>query len=71
MKLAFSDDGRVFIEVHGDIYKRFWKLDAVAKELIVRNKVEQRVDWDKVLILLRKKSGIPEDVTLKGAEREI
>ena len=34
VKLALSDDGRVFIEVHGDIYKRFKKLDDVAKELI-------------------------------------
>jgi hypothetical protein len=32
--------------------------------------VQQRVDWDKVRALLAKKSGIPEDVTLEGAERE-
>jgi L,D-transpeptidase ErfK/SrfK len=68
VKLAFSDDGRVFIEVHGDIYKRFKKLDEVAKELIIKNKAEQRVDWDKVRTLLRKKSGIPEDVTLEGLD---
>lgn len=65
VKLAFSDDGRVFIEVHGDIYNRFKKLDEVAKLLIKKNKAEQRVDWDKVRTLLRKKSGIPEDVTLE------
>jgi lipoprotein-anchoring transpeptidase ErfK/SrfK len=70
VKLAFSDDGRVFIEVHGDIYKRFKKLDQVAKDLIIRNKAEQRVDWDKVRILLRKKSGIPEDVTLDESDSE-
>lgn len=70
VKLAFSDDGRVFIEVHGDIYKHFKKLDDVAKGLIIKNRAEQRVDWDKVRALLRKKSGIPEDVTLDGPERE-
>ncbi len=70
VKLAFSDDGRVFIEVHGDIYKRYKKLDDVAKGLIIKNRAEQRVDWDKVRALLRKKSGIPEDVTLDGPERE-
>jgi L,D-transpeptidase ErfK/SrfK len=70
VKLAFSDDGRVFIEVHGDIYKRFKKLDELAKKLIIKNRAEQRVDWDKVRTLLRKKSGIPEDVTLDGPERE-
>jgi L,D-transpeptidase ErfK/SrfK len=70
VKLAFSDDGRIFIEVHGDIYKHFKKLDEVAKGLIIKNKAEQRVDWDKVRTLLRRKSGIPEDVTLEGSERE-
>jgi L,D-transpeptidase ErfK/SrfK len=70
VKLAFSDDGRVFIEVHGDIYKRFRKLEEVAKGLIVKNKADQRVDWGKVRTLLRKKSGIPEDVTLEGSDRE-
>jgi len=70
VKLAFSDDGRVFIEVHGDIYKRFKKLDEVAKGLIIKNKAEQRVDWRKVRTLLRKQSGVPEDVTLEGADRE-
>jgi L,D-transpeptidase ErfK/SrfK len=70
VKLAFSDDGRVFIEVHGDIYKRFKKLDEVAKGLIIKNRAEQRVDWGKVRALLRKQSGIPEDVTLEGSDRE-
>lgn len=64
VKLAISDDGRVFLEVHGDIYKRYKNLDAVTKELIVKNKAEKKVDWEKVRVLLRKKSGIPEDVTL-------
>jgi L,D-transpeptidase ErfK/SrfK len=71
VKLAFLDDGRVFIEVHGDIYKRYKKLADVAKELITRNGAEQRVDWDKVRAMLRRKSGIPEDVTLEGAEKEL
>jgi len=66
VKLAFSDNGRVFIEVHGDIYKRYKRLDDVAKGLIIKNRAEQKVDWDKVQALLRKKSGVPEDVTLDG-----
>lgn len=69
VKLAFSDDGRVFIEVHGDIYKRYKKLDEVAKVLIARNKAEQKVDWNKVRALLRRQSGIPEDVTLQAHEQ--
>jgi hypothetical protein len=68
VKLAFSDDGRVFIEVHGDIYKRYKNLDEVAKGLIVKNKAEKKVDWEKVRTLVRKKSGIPEDVTLDEPE---
>jgi L,D-transpeptidase ErfK/SrfK len=69
VKLALSDDGRVFIEVHGDIYKRFKKLDDIAKELIIKNNAERLVDWDKVRTFLRRKSGIPEDITLEVSER--
>jgi L,D-transpeptidase ErfK/SrfK len=68
VKLAFSDDGRVFIEVHGDIYKRYKNLDEVARGLIVKNKAEKKVDWEKVRTMVRKKSGIPEDVTLDEPE---
>jgi L,D-transpeptidase ErfK/SrfK len=71
VKVAISDDGRVFIEVHGDIYGRHKNLETVAKELINRHNAEKKVDWDKVRSSLRKKSGIPEDVTLPEYEASL
>lgn len=76
VKMALSDDGRVFIEVHGDIYGRHKNLEEVAKELINRHNAQKKVDWNKVRSSLQRKTGIPEDVTLletsasAGAGRE-
>lgn len=65
IKLAASSDGRIFLEVHGDIYDRYKNLEEVAKGLITRNNVAQKVDWVKVRSLVKKRSGIPEDVTMR------
>jgi L,D-transpeptidase ErfK/SrfK len=65
IKLAASADGRIFLEVHGDIYDRHKNLEEVAKGLITRNNVAQKVDWVKVRSLVKKRSGIPEDVTMQ------
>jgi lipoprotein-anchoring transpeptidase ErfK/SrfK len=64
VKVALSDDGRVFLEVHGDVYGRLKNLQDAAKGEINRHNAEKKVDWDKVRSSLRRKSGIPEDVTL-------
>lgn len=66
VKLAVSDDGRVFIEVHGDVYDRLGNLEAVAKGLIIKHNAQQKVDWEKVRLSVKKKSGFPEDVTAVG-----
>ena len=68
IKVALSDDGRVFLEVHGDVYGRFKNMESVTKGLISRHNAEKKVDWDKVRSSLRRKSGIPEDVTLPESE---
>jgi L,D-transpeptidase ErfK/SrfK len=68
VKVALSDDGRVFLEVHGDVYRRIKNLEDEAKGQINRHNAENKVDWDKVRSSLRRKSGIPEDVTLAETE---
>lgn len=68
VKIALSDDGRIFLEVHGDIYDRYKNLEEVAKALIIRNNAQQKVDWEKVRTLVKRKSGIPEDVTMQAPE---
>jgi L,D-transpeptidase ErfK/SrfK len=71
VKVALSDDGRVFLEVHGDIYGRLKNMESVTKGLISRHNAEKKVDWDKVRSSLRRKSGIPEDVTLPESEAHV
>lgn len=68
VKVALSDDGRVFLEVHGDVYRRIKNLEDEAKGQLNRYNAENKVDWDKVRSSLRRKSGIPEDVTLTETE---
>jgi L,D-transpeptidase ErfK/SrfK len=64
VKLALSPEGRVFLEVNGDVYGRFLgNLELEVRKLVSRRKVESKVDWNKVARLLKKKSGIPEDIT--------
>jgi len=63
VKIALSENGRVFLEVHQDIYDRRQNLQALAKQLIAKNNLELRVDWEKVTTSLKRKAGFPEDIT--------
>jgi L,D-transpeptidase ErfK/SrfK len=63
VKLALTENGLIFLEVHRDIYDRHKNLQALAKRLITKNKLEKLVDWDKVHSSLRRKSGVPEEIT--------
>jgi len=71
VKIALSDDGRVFLEVHRDIYDRYQSLDEVAKNLIVKSNAEKMVDWERVRTSIRNKKGIPEDITLRETPRPV
>ncbi|HBR22391.1 MAG TPA: hypothetical protein DD713_07505 [Nitrospiraceae bacterium] len=64
VKVAASDKGRIFLEVHKDIYGKFRDLKTEAKRLIEEKGVAEKVDWQKVETLLKEKSGIAEDITL-------
>jgi lipoprotein-anchoring transpeptidase ErfK/SrfK len=69
VKLAVSQDGRVFLEVNRDVYDRYkGNLENEVRKLVARRKVEGKVDWNKVAALLKKKSGIPEEVTIHPVE---
>lgn len=65
VKLAVNSHGKVFLEVNRDVYDRFkGDLENEVHKLVNRRKVEHRVDWKKVSVLLKKKSGVPEEITL-------
>jgi lipoprotein-anchoring transpeptidase ErfK/SrfK len=65
VKLAVTDEGRVFLEVHRDVYgKSSSGLATEARHLIEKQNLSKRVDWQKVESIVRHTSGIAEDISL-------
>ena len=64
IKVAVTEDGRVFLEVNRDIYDKKIDFEKEVKEAIRKNRASGKVDWKKVDLVLRSKLGIAEDVTL-------
>ena len=64
VKIAISKQGRVFLEVHRDIYSKVNDIGKEAKKLLQKAGVESKVDWQKFNMALRNKSGIAEDISL-------
>ncbi|MDI6890420.1 MAG: L,D-transpeptidase family protein [Thermodesulfovibrionales bacterium] len=63
VKVAVSEVGRVFLEVHRDIYGNFKDLRDEAKRLIKERGVSDKVDWQKADLIIKEKSGVAEDIT--------
>lgn len=63
VKLARSADGRIFLEVHRDVYGKMPGMKAAARRLIEESGAAGRVDWNAVDRLLHEKSGVAEDIT--------
>ena len=64
VKLAVTEQGRIFMEVHKDEYGKSTGLDAEAKQLIKKHNLSGRVNWRKVESVVRNRAGLAEDVTL-------
>lgn len=64
VKLVNTETGRIFLEVHHDVYGKSAELTQVAKQLIEKQKLSDRVNWQKVRSVIRQKAGIAEDITL-------
>jgi L,D-transpeptidase ErfK/SrfK len=69
VKMAVSEDGRVFLEVHRDIYNKYKNLESEVKRLVEINNAESMVDWQKIKDSLKLKSGVVEDITLESDRR--
>lgn len=63
VKIARSSEGRVFLEVHGDFYKKIKDLRAEARAAIESLGLSEIVDWGKVEEALKERNGIPKDIT--------
>jgi lipoprotein-anchoring transpeptidase ErfK/SrfK len=65
VKLAITEEGRVFLEVHRDVYgKSTGGLGKEARRLIEKQNLSKRVDWQKIESIVRHTSGIAEDISL-------
>ncbi len=64
VKVAVTDDGRIFLEVHQDVYKKNGNLATEARRLLTNSGVAERVSWDKVKAVLKRHGGRPEEVGL-------
>ncbi len=63
VKVALTPEGRVFLEVHRDIYKRSAPLDAEVRKLLNGRGLSGSVNWKKVEKVLEEKPHFAEDVT--------
>jgi lipoprotein-anchoring transpeptidase ErfK/SrfK len=64
IKLAVTDNGRVFLEVHNDVYKKSTDLVAEARQMVEKQKLSEQVDWEKFKTVVRQKRGVAEDISL-------
>jgi L,D-transpeptidase ErfK/SrfK len=64
VKIAVTEKGRIFLEVHRDIYGKMKDLNGEVKQLIGMSGYTDNVDWKKVEKAVKEKSGIAEDITL-------
>jgi len=65
--LARLDDGRVFLEVHADIYGLAFRDTEFIRSLADSNGLSDLINWDAVSDVVRAAEGIARDVTRRGA----
>jgi lipoprotein-anchoring transpeptidase ErfK/SrfK len=64
VKVAVGKTGRVFLEVHRDVYDRKINLATEARNLIEKRKLSDKVDWRKIKDIVKRQDGTIEDITL-------
>lgn len=64
VKLAVTENDRIYLEVHHDTYGKSANPSSEARAQIMKLRLKDRVDWEKVETVIREKRGIAEDVTL-------
>lgn len=63
VKLAITN-GRVYLEVHNDVYKRSSGLVEEARQLVEKQNLSGVVNWEKLKSVVKQKRGIAEDISL-------
>ncbi len=63
LKLAVTPEGRIYLEVHPDIYATDFKPMEYLKNLAQQHQLTERIDWPKVPPILKAKEGIAQEIT--------
>jgi L,D-transpeptidase ErfK/SrfK len=66
VKLAIAPDGRIYLEVRSDVYKRVTSLREHARKIIEAQGLSERVDWNHVERMVRTESGVAEDISISS-----
>jgi L,D-transpeptidase ErfK/SrfK len=67
LKLALTTQGRVFLEAHPNIYRVKLDSRAFVAEVARQYRLTDRIDWEKVPLILNAKEGIAQDITKEAA----
>ncbi|MBS1170246.1 MAG: hypothetical protein H6R01_1164 [Burkholderiaceae bacterium] len=68
--LAHLPDGRIFVEVHTDVYKKAGDPMAAVRRLADSYDLTDRIDWQRVKEIVRRKEGMAREVTLAPTEED-
>ena len=63
IKLAVTPEGRVYLEVHPNIYQWEFNPKEYVQDMAEYYQISDRIDWDKVPAILKAKEGIAREVT--------
>lgn len=64
VKLVTTEQGRVFMEVHPDVYGMRGSLLGEARRIINKMNLSEQVNWKKVEMIVKRKSGIAEEISI-------
>lgn len=70
VKVATTEEGRIFLEIHGDIYAKTRGVEREAKILLNTMGMGDRVDWAKVKRVISRRAGVAEEITLEAVEAQ-
>jgi L,D-transpeptidase ErfK/SrfK len=62
--------GRVFVEVHQDVYQVFEDLQSHARTVVAKARLDDRVDPERLQLAVKQQLGIPIDVTRETAHAD-
>jgi L,D-transpeptidase ErfK/SrfK len=64
VKLAVNDDGKIYLEVRTDIYRKHKSIKEYVTKVIETRGISDKVDWQKIDRLIQDESGVAEDIAL-------